>query len=1374
MSKLRFIPWAVLLVATMAATGAVAALGAEPSPEAARLATFSKGDGTNYFALSVTSGANLPADNGPRDVVIVFDTSAGQMGEFRNRALVALGTLVASLSPEDRVKLVAADVEAAALTGQFVAPGSGEWQAAVGQLAQRVPLGSTDMEKAMAAVTGSFSGNSDRARTAVYIGQGRSPINILSPEQSEAVVKSLTDARVSVNSYAIGPRVDMQLLGALAAQTGGRIFSDALQMAAVQAAGNPAMAEQMARGAAEQAGVELATAVRGTVFWPTSVTWPAGMTEIFPKNAPPLRNDRDSVVVGTFKGEGALEGKMTVAAPGGPQSVTWTAKPGPSTDDNAYLTQLVEMARKDGGVSLPLVNSSSLALVARALTATAEEYAQLAVQAVRVGNTVAAVRLADEALRRDPANVDAQAAKRAAAKPEGSAKPAAASGTADLNLVGSAPAGAAGSGDGAMAASVDRDRRLIAQVIQAEVQAAVNQARSLMATDPAAAIQNLKIKREELRQVRDMSADIRDQLTDVVEGTLREANRRLQEEEYRRVQRQEAQAAHKERQLAAEGLMRGQEKMKQLMDRFDSLMKEGRYRNAEEGPAQEVEHMAPDLPMSVAATHTSRFTGNLREIEEVFVARRRAMTATLADVEKSLMPFPDDTPIVYPSAQVWQELTSRRSERYRSMDLANKGPREKKIDEQLHAPTTLEFIDTPLSEVVAYLKDLHGIEIQLDKKALEELGVAADTPVTKDLKGISLRSALRLMLGELDLTYLITDEVLLITSKDRRDNELTTKVYPVADLVLPIRAMQSNGGMQMMGGGGGGGMGGGGMGGMGGGGGGMGGMGGGGGGFNVAPEGGNALNKLNRMNNFNRFQNQNNQGGGFQAFAVNDDLTLLPDQQPRPATVKQPQSAASEKAAPAKEAQPKRILLNTSGKPVEAWDKYFADHANVSPADVRETVRQLKEEKKFEEIIALTQASLRRGMGQPWMYEALVLAMQVAGRPQAELERAVMSAADFADNVDDLLFLAMFLSRNQMDSRALQLYRQVARIEPLRAEPYALGLQAAERLDDRDGLKWASLGIIKQAWPKGQWQIWETGMRTANAMIERLKTENRTAEAGQFKAAVDRALSRDCVVLLRWTGDADVDMMVEEPSGSICSYRSPRSTGGGVLVGGAPLNGDDQTKGVHTEVYSCPEAFTGEYHVILRRVWGKIPTGKVTVEVHTQYHQKDGKVRYYKVPMENDEVMVVFDLKEGRRKESIQEQQVANAAESQLAVNRQILAQQLASVTDPRVLASANKSQDSDAGTGVFAAPMRSSERGGGWPMRGGAVGYQPVIIFIGEGLQPPNGNPQFQGVVSADRRYVRITSSPLFQHIVKVDRFTYSGDTSQNGGGGGGGGGGF
>ena len=48
---------------------------------------------------------------------------------------------------------------------------------------------------------------------------------------------------------------------------------------------------------------------------------------------------------------------------------------------------------------------------------------------------------------------------------------------------------------------------------------------------------------------------------------------------------------------------------------------------------------------------------------------------------------------------------------------------------------------------------------------------------------------------------------------------------------------------------------------------------------------------------------------------------------------------------------------------------------------------------------------------------------------------------------------------------------------------------------------------------------------------------------------------------------------------------------------------------------------------------------------------------------------MVFDLKDGRRKEPLREQQLANVVAGQLALNRQILAQQLAASIDPQALA---------------------------------------------------------------------------------------------------------
>lgn len=105
------------------------------------------------------------------------------------------------------------------------------------------------------------------------------------------------------------------------------------------------------------------------------------------------------------------------------------------------------------------------------------------------------------------------------------------------------------------------------------------------------------------------------------------------------------------------------------------------------------------------------------------------------------------------------------------------------IEKALASPTSMEFICTPLSDVVEYLKDYHKIDIQLDRKALDQIGVALDTPVTRGLKGVTLASALRLILRDLDLTYMPENEVLLITTQEAADSRLTAVVYPVEDLV---------------------------------------------------------------------------------------------------------------------------------------------------------------------------------------------------------------------------------------------------------------------------------------------------------------------------------------------------------------------------------------------------------------------------------------------------------------------------------------------------------------------------------------------------------------------------------------------------------------
>jgi hypothetical protein len=110
---------------------------------------------------------------------------------------------------------------------------------------------------------------------------------------------------------------------------------------------------------------------------------------------------------------------------------------------------------------------------------------------------------------------------------------------------------------------------------------------------------------------------------------------------------------------------------------------------------------------------------------------------------------------------------------------------EKRILAALDEPTTIEFTEAPLQTVVDYLQSKHQIQIQLDSRGLEDVGIGSDTPVTRHVKDVKLKNALELLLRDLDLTYLIQNEVLLITTKDKAEGpeRMITRTYPVGDLV---------------------------------------------------------------------------------------------------------------------------------------------------------------------------------------------------------------------------------------------------------------------------------------------------------------------------------------------------------------------------------------------------------------------------------------------------------------------------------------------------------------------------------------------------------------------------------------------------------------
>lgn len=104
------------------------------------------------------------------------------------------------------------------------------------------------------------------------------------------------------------------------------------------------------------------------------------------------------------------------------------------------------------------------------------------------------------------------------------------------------------------------------------------------------------------------------------------------------------------------------------------------------------------------------------------------------------------------------------------------------LDQPLKQP--LQYMDTPLNQITAAISDDFEIPIVFDTAALDQLAISSEVEVSVSLRNLSLRSALQIMLDQVeDLAYLVENEVLLITTTEAAQEQLQTRVYNVVDLV---------------------------------------------------------------------------------------------------------------------------------------------------------------------------------------------------------------------------------------------------------------------------------------------------------------------------------------------------------------------------------------------------------------------------------------------------------------------------------------------------------------------------------------------------------------------------------------------------------------
>jgi len=94
----------------------------------------------------------------------------------------------------------------------------------------------------------------------------------------------------------------------------------------------------------------------------------------------------------------------------------------------------------------------------------------------------------------------------------------------------------------------------------------------------------------------------------------------------------------------------------------------------------------------------------------------------------------------------------------------------------------------PLSKVISYLRDISGSNIVVNWKVLESVGVDREAPITVQVKELSLRKMLQLVLDQASpqsqLTFSVDANVIQVTTQDDADKQMVTRVYLVDDLIM--------------------------------------------------------------------------------------------------------------------------------------------------------------------------------------------------------------------------------------------------------------------------------------------------------------------------------------------------------------------------------------------------------------------------------------------------------------------------------------------------------------------------------------------------------------------------------------------------------------
>jgi hypothetical protein len=186
---------------------------------------------------------------------------------------------------------------------------------------------------------------------------------------------------------------------------------------------------------------------------------------------------------------------------------------------------------------------------------------------------------------------------------------------------------------------------------------------------------------------------------------------------------------------------------------------------------------ASDSAKSVYDTANERIRQMSGRVADARGRRERSgdrLIGAMAEVSKAATPPRSD----YDLPDDWVEKSKRRSSAVKLTEA------EKALLDALKKPIKVDYNMVTLQGVIEHLSKQMGQNILIDKQALEEANVGYDTPITLRFNNpVSARTALKRVLADVGMTYVIRKETIEVTTVARAREMMTVRTYYVGDLM---------------------------------------------------------------------------------------------------------------------------------------------------------------------------------------------------------------------------------------------------------------------------------------------------------------------------------------------------------------------------------------------------------------------------------------------------------------------------------------------------------------------------------------------------------------------------------------------------------------